>query len=385
MNAQNHNPKSEESFIRLDEIIAKIDADECLSKGECRQLLALEDYAELQSFYDAAYRVKLRHVGNRVYYRGLIECSNICIKDCFYCGIRKSNGKVERYQMDEDEIVREAIWSHQQGYGSVVIQAGERQDAGFVDKVERVLHRIHDGCQGELGITLSLGEQRESTYRRWYAAGAQRYLLRIETSSPHIYWLMHPGNHSYEERLSCLENLRQIGYQVGTGVMIGLPHQTLDDLVNDVIFMRSKDVDMVGMGPYIPHGDTPLGKDRAGLDREQKRKALQMGLKMVALARIVLKDVNIAATTALQALDSSGREKALLCGANVLMPNVTDLQYRSGYQLYEDKPCMEEDASLCQACLSRRVEGIGEVVAKNEKGDSPHWHKRMIRARLPKI
>ena len=363
--------------MSLSEIIAKIDSEDCLSKGELRLLLSLDQANEIQEFFDAAYRVKLRHVGSKVFFRGLIEASNICVKDCYYCGIRKSNDNLQRYQMEEDEILREAVWSHEQGYGSVVIQTGERQDAAFVDKIERVLGKIKSACGDQLGITLSLGEQREPTYRRWYKAGATRYLLRIETSSPHIYWLMHPGNHSYEERLRSLEDLRRIGYQVGTGVMIGLPHQTLDDLVDDIIFLKTKDVDMVGMGPYIPHKDTPMGHNVISFGQEEKRKSLLLGLKMVALARVVLKDVNIAATTALQALDATGREKALLCGANILMPNVTDRRYRSSYKLYEDKPCMEEDAAMCQGCLTRRIEGLGETLGKNEKGDSPHWKKRV--------
>lgn len=363
--------------MSLPEIIAKIDAEEFLSRLELRNLLELEERSEIQDFFDAAYRVKLRYMGAKVYYRGLIEGSNICVKDCYYCGIRKSNEKVQRYQMEEEEIIQEAMWSYEQGYGSVVIQAGERQDLAFVDKIERVLIKIQKACRHQLGITLSLGEQSEGTYRRWFEAGATRYLLRIETSNPQLYELMHPSSHRHEERLRCLEDLRKIGYQVGTGVMIGLPQQTLDDLVNDIIFLKTHDVDMVGMGPYIPHKDTPMGKEIGSLTLEQKRSSLQLGLKMVALARVVLKDVNIAATTALQALDPSGREKALLCGANILMPNVTDVRYRSAYKLYEDKPCMDEDASLCQDCLSRRIEGIGEVIGKHDPGDSPHWKRRV--------
>lgn len=357
-------------------VLAKAERDEELTPAEIRALLAVTEPSGLQALYDCAYRVKARHVGRVVYFRGLIECGNFCIKDCHYCGIRNSNHKVQRYQMDEEEMLREALWAFQQQYGSVVIQAGERQDAAHVELIERVLQRISAATAGRLGITLSLGEQSEATYRRWREAGAQRYLLRIETTNPHLYRSLHPPDHSLETRKACLARLKQTGYQVGTGVMIGLPGQTLDDLVNDIAFMQAIDVDMVGMGPYIPHRDTPLGRLIPPYTQAQQQAALTLGLKMIAVTRIVLKDINIAAATALQALAPTGREMGLRCGANVIMPNLTAPEFRVNYTLYDNKPCLGEDASLCRDCLVRRIESLGETIGFNEWGNPPHYLRR---------
>ncbi len=278
--------------------------------------------------------------------------------------------------MDEDEIVREAIWAFENEYGSAVIQSGERQDAVTIDRIERVLNRVKEKTGGKLGITLSLGEQTEETYRRWREAGAHRYLLRIETTSPKLYRQLHPEDHDLQTRKDCLALLKKTGYQVGTGVMMGFPGQTSEDLTNDILFMKEIDIDMVGMGPYIPHRDTPMGKEIPAYTDEQKKEALTLGLKMIAVTRIVLKDINIAAATALQALEHTGREMGLKCGANVIMPNVTETEFRPNYALYDNKPCTDENSSMCRGCLTRRIEGIGETVGFNKWGDSKHYAKR---------
>ncbi|MFA7257694.1 MAG: [FeFe] hydrogenase H-cluster radical SAM maturase HydE [Kiritimatiellales bacterium] len=358
-------------------ILEKVDCDDDLTPAEMKALLEISDPAELQALYDCAYRVKAKYVGKVAYFRGIIECSNICIKDCYYCGIRKSNTNVQRFQMDEEEIVREAIWAFENEYGSAVIQSGERQDAAYIDMIERVLKRVKEQTGGKLGITLSLGEQTEETYRRWREAGAHRYLLRIETTNPELYKKLHPKDHDFEVRKNCLALLKKTDYQVGTGVMMGLPGQTMDDLVNDILFMKAIDVDMIGMGPYIPHRDTPIGKEIPPYTDEQKQAALTLGLKMIAVTRIVLKDVNIAAATALQALEHAGREMGLKCGANVIMPNVTETEYRPNYTLYDNKPCLDENSSMCRGCLTARIQGIGETIGFNEWGDSKHYEKRM--------
>ncbi|MBI9020893.1 MAG: [FeFe] hydrogenase H-cluster radical SAM maturase HydE [Verrucomicrobia bacterium] len=361
----------------INKIFEKADRDEDLTPAEMNALLSISDPAELQALYDCAYRVKARHVGKIAYFRGIIECSNICVKDCYYCGIRKSNKNVERFQMDEEEIVREALWAFDNEYGSAVIQSGERQDAAYIDMIERVLKRVKEQTGGKLGITLSLGEQTEETYRRWREAGAHRYLLRIETTNPTLYRKLHPEDHDLEARKHCLALLKKTGYQVGTGVMMGLPGQTTDDLVNDILFMKEIDVDMIGMGPYIPHSDTPMGKEIPPYTEEQKQAALTLGLKMIAVTRIVLKDINIAAATALQALEHTGREMGLKCGANVIMPNVTETEFRPNYTLYDNKPCLDENSSMCRGCLTRRIQGIGETIGFNEWGDSKHYAKRI--------
>ena len=357
-------------------ILEKVDRDEELTPAEIKTLLEISDPAELQALYDCAYRVKEREVGKVAYFRGIIECSNICIKDCYYCGIRKSNTNVKRFQMDEEEIVREAIWAFENEYGSAVIQSGERQDAAYIDMIERVLKRVKEQTGGKLGITLSLGEQTEETYRRWRQAGAHRYLLRIETTNPVLYKKLHPEDHSLQARKNSLATPKKTGYQVGTGVMMRLPGQTMDDLVNDILFMKAIDVDMVGMGPYIPHRDTPMGKEIPPYTDDQKKAALTLGLKMIAVTRIVLKDINIAAATALQALEHTGREMGLQCGANVIMPNVTETEYRPNYTLYDNKPCLDENSSMCRGCLTARIQGIGETIGFNEWGDSKHYARR---------
>jgi len=361
----------------IDDILRQGERGEALRPVDIQALLEIESADELRALYDCAYRVKAREVGQIAYFRGLIECSNICIKNCYYCGIRKDNRDVQRFQMDEEEIVREALWAFEQGYGSAVIQSGERHNPRYIDMIERVLQRVRQQTGGKLRITLSLGEQTEDTYRRWHEAGAHRYLLRIETSNPQLYSRIHPQDHDLEVRKNCLVLLKKTGYQVGTGVMVGLPGQTPEDLVNDILFMRDMDVDMVGMGPYIPHRDTPMGKQIPPYNDRQKQAALTLGLKMIAVTRIVLRDINIAAATALQALDHGGREQGLRCGANVIMPTVTQVQYRSNYTLYDNKPCLDENSSMCRGCLQRRIQAIGETIGFNDWGDSKHYAKRM--------
>ena len=340
-----------------------------------RELVELLTWPDAQELFAAAYAVKAREVGRTVSFRGLVECGNVCEKNCLYCGIRKGNAKVNRYQMDADEILREAEWAFKAGYGSFVLQSGELTGEAHTTFIEEILRRIHAFAGDMFGITLSLGEQTEETYRRWREAGAHRYLLRIETSNPALYAKLHPADHSWARRRDCLRALRRAGYQVGSGVMAGLPGQTMDDLAADIKFFATEDLDMIGMGPYIPHADTPLGKDVLWTS-EAAAKRLELGLRLIAVTRLYLHDLNIAAATALQALNPEGREKGLLAGANVVMPNVTDVAYRADYQLYAGKPCLNENSTLCRGCLERRIAAIGETINWNRRGDSPHWGKR---------
>lgn len=361
-------------MFNLDSLLKK----EEFTKSDLIKLLSLKDPVDIEKLFESAYQVKLKHVGNTVWLRGLIELSNICTKDCFYCGIRKSNKNVERFTIDFDEVVSEAVWIKEHRYGSLVLQSGERSDEKFADTVESLLKEIHKRTGNTLGVTLSLGEQTLETYERWRAAGAHRYLLRIESTNRNIFNAIHPDNalHNYDTRLECLKRLRKAGYQVGTGVMQGLPGQTMEDLANDILFFKDIDIDMVGMGPYIPHNETPLGKEVGDYSEEQKEAAVTLGLKMIAVTRLVLKDVNIASTTALQALSSHGREHGLLAGANVLMPNVTDTKFRKGYQLYNDKPAINENADESRLALEKSIERIGEKIGYDLQGNSAHWKKR---------
>ena len=332
--------------------------------------IGLRDAEAVRALHARAYAVKEEIVGRRVSMRGLIEAGNVCAKDCRYCGIRASNRNLMRYQLTQEEIVSCARFAAESGYGSVVIQSGEIESEAHTRFIEEVLRAI---APLKLGVTLSLGEQTEDAYRRWRDAGATRYLLRIETSNPELYAALHTANCSFDRRVECLRALRRCGYQVGTGVMAGLAGQTLEDLARDIVFFRDIDADMIGMGPYIPHPDTPLAAEAADWSAET---ALRLGLNMIAAARLALRDVNIAAATALQALDPLGREKGLLAGANVVMPNVTDVKYRAQYKLYAGKPCLDENAGLCRGCLQRRIESIGETVLWGVPGDSAHFFAR---------
>lgn len=309
-------------------------------------------------------------VGEKVYYRGLLEFSNICERDCNYCGIRKSNKKTTRFKLSKEEIMAVASWCAREGYGSLVMQSGERNGGEFVRFVEDAVRAIKKESVSEelpkgLGITLSCGEQSMETYQTWFNAGAHRYLLRIETTNPALFGRIHPASISLQRRKDCLAALKDVGYQVGTGVMIGLPGQSEEDLARDIDFFREYDVDMIGMGPYIPHRDTPMRGGKAG--------SIELSLRMVAAARICMRDINIAAASALQAIDPMGREKALDFGANIIMPLVTPVEVRKHYRLYDGKPCANEQAADCRLCLSRRIESTGREIGFNEWGDSKHW------------
>jgi biotin synthase len=344
------------------------------TRNELVTLLSAEG-EERRQLFQSAQTVKLQTVGNKVYLRGLVEFSNICSKDCLYCGIRKSNDKVVRYEATDDEIMDACRFAWNNRFGSVVLQSGELSSPLFVSRVNDLLKKIKNLSNGELGITLSCGEQSIETYRQWHESGAHRYLLRIESSNPELYRKIHPDNdfHSFERRLQALKDLEACGYQVGTGVMIGFPFQTLEDLADDLLFFKKIDVDMVGMGPYIEHEDTPLNEFRSNIETKQER--FDLALKMIAVLRLLMPDINIAAATALQAIDPAGREKALTIGANILMPNLTPCEYRKEYQLYEGKPCLDEDAKLCKNCLEARIEISGCEIGYGEWGDSKHFRK----------
>ncbi|MFA4973417.1 MAG: [FeFe] hydrogenase H-cluster radical SAM maturase HydE [bacterium] len=354
--------------------IAKIKDSESADTGAIEELLSLKDPSQIQELFKAAYEVKRTRAGAVVYFRGLIEFSNVCSRNCFYCGIRRDHS-MRRYTMSGEEILACARFALDNRYGSVVLQSGERCDPEFVEMVDRLTRDIKKLSDGKLGITLSCGEQTKETYRRWFESGAHRYLLRIETSDRALFETLHPATQDFDRRIECLKMLRRAGYQVGTGVMIGLPGQSAAHLSRDILFFKDMDIDMIGMGPYVVHGETPLGREAVNTEEEKKRR-LSLALKMIAVTRLALKDVNIAAATALQSLDPRGRELGLLAGANIVMPNLTPQEYRGDYLLYEDKPCVGEDADMCRGCLEKRIHSIGETVGWDQWGDSKHFFKR---------
>lgn len=342
------------------------------SKNDIIELL-LSEREEQQQLFDTASRIKLDNVGNRVYLRGLIEWSNVCRKDCYYCGIRRSNNQVNRYSLSEDETMDAVRFAFEKGFGSIAIQSGELQSRSFVEKINRILEKTDKMTQGRLGITLSCGEQTEEVYRHWFDLGARRYLLRIETSSNQLYRKLHPDDkdHRYVTRLKALESLKKIGYQLGTGVMIGLPFQSIEDLADDLLFMKRMDIAMCGMGPYVEHHETPLYAYRNLLLPLYDR--LSLSLKMIAVLRIVMPDINIAATTALQSIDKNARMKAIEIGANVLMPNITPRQFRNYYFLYENKPLSSQSDEEELRFLEEQLRIIGHEIGFFRQGNSLHY------------
>jgi biotin synthase len=333
--------------------------------------------SELKTLFEKARETKRKEVGNTVYFRGLIELSNVCKKDCFYCGIRHSNTRVQRYNLTDIQVLEAAKFAFDNHYGSVVIQSGENSSQQFINRIEKLIKQLKKLSENKLGITLSLGEQTIETYKKWFDAGAHRYLLRIETSDKELYEKLHPIDHSFENRLKCLQNIKEIGFQTGTGVMIGLPFQTIKHLANDLLFLKNFDVDMVGMGPYLEHRDTPLYEHKKMLWPIQTR--FEVSLKMVAILRIMMKDINIAATTALQAIDPIGREKAIDIGANIIMPNITPGNFRNEYALYDNKPCTTEAPDDCNRCLDARISLINGEIGYKQWGDSKHFRERTKR------
>jgi len=359
----------------MDCTVKDILTQEDFSKADIVRLLNAEGDERTLLFNKAA-EVKEKYIGKKVWFRGLIEFSNICGKDCFYCGIRKGNKNVERYNLSDDEILNAARFAYNNRYGSIALQSGELESRFVTDRIENLLHRIKELSNGELGITLSVGEQDHEVYKKWFVAGAHRYLLRVESTNKALYSKIHPddSNHSFNRRLQCLKSIQDIGYQTGTGVMIGLPFQTMDDLAGDLLFMKEFNIDMCGMGPYIEHADTPLIKHSEILLPLKER--FYLTLKMIAILRIMMKDINIVAATALQAIDPVGREKAVKIGANILMPNITPGKYRDSYKLYDNKPCTEDSAEDCQSCLEARVSLADSEVIYGEWGDSQHYNRR---------
>ncbi|MDP2983329.1 MAG: [FeFe] hydrogenase H-cluster radical SAM maturase HydE [Candidatus Latescibacter sp.] len=345
------------------------------SEQDILDLLNLRRQENIQHLFDKSLALTRELIGNKVFFRGIIEFSNRCEKNCFYCGIRRENTTISRYLLTGEEILAGALWAEENRYGSLVLQSGECTSPEFVLFLEEVIRRIKKTTS--LGITLSVGEQSRETYQRFFDAGAHRYLLRIETSNPELYRRIHPRDHSFEKRLECLRTLKEIGMQVGTGVMIGLPFQTVPDLAKDILFFQREDIDMIGMGPYIIHTRTPLATHETIESWNAGKKGiLDQTLKMIAVARLVLRDVNIASTTALQAIHPRGREMGLKAGANVIMPIITPGRYRESYLLYEGKPCIDDSAEVCRDCLSERIHSTGREIAWDEWGDPLHFQSR---------
>jgi biotin synthase len=342
--------------------------------GLCRQALLdwlrEDDPARLEELWAAADETRHRHVGDEVHLRGLIEISNHCVRACGYCGLRAANREIERYRMSADEILACARNAQAWGWGTVVLQSGE--DYGLTTEwISAVVCRIK--AETGLAVTLSFGERPESDFAAWREAGADRYLLRFETSDDELYKLIHPdmpGRTS--DRMAMLRTLQRLGYEAGSGIMVGIPGQTYDSVADDIDLFRGLDLDMIGIGPYISHPLTPLGDlswAREIPPEEQVQGDELTVYKVVALARLVCPEANIPSTTALATINKvDGREQGLQRGANIVMPNLTPPEYREKYEIYPDKACVNETAEMCRGCLTGRVESIGRVIGSGPGG-----------------
>jgi len=325
--------------------------------------------------FAAAREALFSSVGVGVYLRGLLETSNKCRKNCLYCGLRRDNSNVFRYDMSAGEILSAMETGYASGLRSFLLQSGELPDDRHLNLVEEVLRRSNEAMPG-IRMVLSMGELPAETLNRLRKAGAHRYLLRIESSSSDLYRRFHPGDmlHDHAARIRVLQDLRSSGWQTGTGVLIGLPGQTAEHLAADLMFMKDLDIDMCGMGPYLPHEDTPMKDLPDELPTPEER--ILLTLRMIALARIMMPTINIAATTALQTLDPRGLEMGLDAGANVVMPNLTPARYRREYNLYQGKVQVDDGLGEMLRTLRRKCSTLSRKVMTGEAGDPVHYTLR---------
>jgi biotin synthase len=323
------------------------------------RIIASEDNEEIDALFAGARKVREIHYGKSVYIRGLIEFTNYCKNDCYYCGLRRSNSNLERYRLSFEEILECCRTGDKLGIKTFVLQGGE--DPWFTaERVTEIVSAIRKEFPDH-AITLSIGERPQSDYELFFRAGANRFLLRHETASDEHYAKLHPSSMSLENRKQCLRNLKNIGYQVGAGFMVGTPYQTPERLLADIRFLEELQPQMVGIGPFIPQKDTPFAGQPAG--------NLTLCLKMVALCRLVLPKALIPATTAIGTISPNGRELALEAGANVFMPNLTPTAFRKLYALYDDKICTGDDAVMCISCMKNRIICAG-FEAQMVRGDA---------------
>lgn len=324
-----------------------------------------DDDAKLETLWEQADKVRIANVGDQVHLRGLIEISNICVRRCGYCGISADNHQIERYRMTEEEIMECVHKAVGYGYGTVVMQSGEDYGIGR-QWMSGIIRRIK--TETNLAVTLSLGERPDEDLMAWREAGANRYLIRFETSNRLLYEKIHPPfGGKISDRFVILEHLRNLGYEVGSGVMIGIPGQTYQDLARDILAFRKLDLDMIGVGPFIPHPETPLGQCLEDAPADQVPNTEKMTYKVIALTRLVCPEANIPSTTALASLNKAdGRELGLMRGANIVMPNLTPPQYRVMYEIYPNKACINETSEACASCLSMRILNIGRALGSGQ-------------------
>lgn len=339
-------------------IVKRIEQRQSIEKPELEYLLKTQDAALLEELRERADAVRRTIYGNQIYMRGLIEFTNYCRNDCYYCGIRCSNQKADRYRLSAEQILDCCKAGYELGFRTFVLQGGEDP----YDPDERlcaVIRSIKEAFP-ECAITMSVGERSRESYQAMYEAGADRYLLRHETADEVHYGKLHPKNLTLKHRKRCLVTLKEIGYQVGCGFMVGSPYQTVDTLYEDLLLIKELQPHMVGIGPFIPHKDTPFHEQQAG--------TLDQTLRLLSVIRLIHPHVLLPATTALGTIHPKGREKGILAGANVVMPNLSPTNVRAKYLLYDNKICTGDEAAECRYCMQKRMESIGYQVVV-DRGD----------------
>lgn len=344
-------------------LIDKLYETNNLTYGELKALIEGNMESIDEALFHVARLTRERYYDKDVYFRGLIEFSNYCKNDCYYCGIRRSNSNVKRYRLTKEEILSSCDSGYELGFRTFVLQSGEDlyyTDEKMADIIEAIKHRYPESA-----ITLSIGEKDYDTYKRYWDAGADRYLLRHETANMGHYGKLHPEGMTLRRRKECLYNLKEIGFQVGAGFMVGSPYQTIDNLVEDLLFLKELEPHMVGIGPFIPHKDTVF-RDETGGD-------VDTTLLMLALTRLLLPKVLLPSTTALGTIDFLGREKGLMAGANVVMPNLSPQKIRADYSLYDNKICTGLEAAESVEDLKHRIEDAG-FTPEMSRGD--HFEKQ---------
>lgn len=343
------------------DLVEKLYTNNSLRKHELIQLLRDIEAPTRNHLIKKAHATRMHRYGDLVYMRGLIEFTNYCHQNCQYCGIRSGNPRAERYRLSLDEILDSCRIGSELGFRTFVLQGGE--DLYYNDeRIVEILERIKEQYP-ESAITLSIGEKSRESYQKFYNAGADRYLLRHETASRHLYERIHPDM-TLDNRIKCLQNLKEIGFQVGTGFLVGLPGQTLEDYVEDLIFLQELEPHMVGIGPFIPHQHTPMSHEQGG--------SLTDVITLLAIIRLLLPDVLLPATTALGSIDPIGREKGLKAGANVVMPNLSPTTARAKYALYDGKISTGDEAAECRICIEDKIRNAGFTVDMS-RGDHIDW------------